>query len=227
MMPHTTNELIRFIEAAGENENIDAKGPVEWDGGVTSAGLAKDIISFANSRDGGVIVIGKTEEADGKFVLKGLSAGQASSFETTKVAAWVNSKCQPPVNLVCHRVQYADLEFVVLTVAEFADVPHLCTKSYQDPDNPKNFILREGTIYVRNVNAESAPLRSPDELRALVGLATKKRGQEMITMFESMLKGRPLVVPPSDEDLFESELRQVEGQLGQKYEQALQSGTGS
>jgi hypothetical protein len=70
MMPHTTNELIRFIEAAGENENIDAKGPVEWDGGVTSAGLTKDIISFANSRDGGgwQVRAERTECSSSKFV---------------------------------------------------------------------------------------------------------------------------------------------------------------
>ncbi len=55
---HSSEELIRFIEAAGENANIDAKGPMEWDGGEASAGLTNDILGLANSRDGRVIVVG-------------------------------------------------------------------------------------------------------------------------------------------------------------------------
>jgi Putative DNA-binding domain len=223
MTPYTPDELIRFIEATGESVNIDAKGPMEWDGGEASAGLTKDILSFANSRDGGVIVIGK-EELSGNFVLRGLTTAQADSFETTKVATWVNNHCEPPVHVVCHRVQHDRKDFIVLTVAEFDDVPIICTKQFELPGKPAKVILRKGTIYVRTSNAESAPLSSVDQLRTLVGLATKKRGQEMLVMFESMLKGRPLVTPPSDEEQFEKELHRIEGQLGQGYEQAIQSG---
>ena len=57
-----------------------------WDGGEASAGLTKDILALANCRDGGVIVVGKSEPQPGKFVLAGLSEPQAASFETTKVA---------------------------------------------------------------------------------------------------------------------------------------------
>jgi hypothetical protein len=57
---HSSDELARYIEAAGESANIDAKGPMEWDGGEAdggeaSAGLTKDILALANCRDGGVI----------------------------------------------------------------------------------------------------------------------------------------------------------------------------
>src|SRR5437867_3600033 len=100
---HSSDELIRFIEAAGEAVNIDAKGPMEWNGGEASAGLTKDILALANSRDGGVIVVGKEEPQPGKFVPTGLSEQQANSFETTKVATWVNNHCSPPINLVCYR----------------------------------------------------------------------------------------------------------------------------
>src|SRR5205823_11782081 len=87
---HSSEELVRFIKAAGESANIDAKGPMEWDGGEASAGLSKDILALANCRDGGVIVVGKGEPQPGKFVLAGLSEPQAASFETTKVATWDN-----------------------------------------------------------------------------------------------------------------------------------------
>ncbi len=49
---HSSDELIRFIDAAGESPNIDAKAQMEWDGGEASASLTKDIIALANSQDG-------------------------------------------------------------------------------------------------------------------------------------------------------------------------------
>lgn len=217
------SEIARYIEASGESENIDVKGPMSWDNHVESANLAKDIVSFANSRDGGVIVIGKSEVSPGTFEMTGLTEEQAISFETTKVATWVNSRFSPPVRLCCHPQDYDGKKFVVITVSEFDEVPILCTKSFQEP-NSKNHCLKERTIYVRNVNAESAPLGTVDELRRLVGLATSKRGSEMISMFESMLKGRPLVPAPSDEEQFTQELEQIEKGLEDVLKKWMNSG---
>ncbi len=112
--------LLRFIQTSGESSSIDAKGPIEWDGGINSAALAKDIVAFANSRDGGVIVIGKSEGDDGKFQFDGLSVEQASSFETTKIAAWINARFQPPVSVVCYHQDYEERRFVILVVDEFS-----------------------------------------------------------------------------------------------------------
>ena len=55
---------------------------------------------------------------------------------------------------------------------------------------------------------------SVDEWRALIGLATKKRGNELVTIFDAMLKGRPLLEQPSDEDKLQKELQQVWDDLG-------------
>ena len=127
--PKSSSELIRFIEAAGENINVDAKAAMEWDGQEHSASLAKDILAFANSRDGGVIVIGKAEKDDGQFELTGVTPEQAATFETTKVATWVNNHCDPSVHLSCNTVAHEAKLFVVITVREFDDVPIMCTKN--------------------------------------------------------------------------------------------------
>lgn len=55
------DQLVKFLLATSENDNIAAKAPMKWDGAVESAKLAKDIAALANSRDGGVLVVGKTE----------------------------------------------------------------------------------------------------------------------------------------------------------------------
>ena len=217
-------ELDRFILETGESDKIDAKGPMTWDNGPESAGLAKDIAAFANSKDGGVIVIGKSEGGSGNFVLDGVSAEQAATFETTKVATWVNNRFSPPIGVVCHSHEYQGQKFVIIIINEFPDVPHLCVKSFQDPTNPRKHLLRERTIYVRTVNAESAPLGSVDELRALIGLATAKRGKELLTVFNSMLAGSPLLPSQSAEQRFEEELAIVEADLGESFSPSVKSG---
>jgi hypothetical protein len=205
----SSEELIRIIKAAGESENIDAKGPVAWDGSVESASLAKDIAAFANSRNGGVIVVGKKEES-GKFDATGVTQDQAATFETTKVAQWVNTRFAPAIRLVCYQQEVDGKLFVVIEVLEFDDIPAICMKPFPDPNNSKNELLKKRTIYVRNANAASAPVETVEELRTLIGLATKKRSDEMFATFHAMLQGRPLVPLPTHEEQFQHELEEIE-----------------
>jgi hypothetical protein len=217
---HSSDELIRFIEAAGESANIDAKGPMEWDGGEASAGLTKDILALANCRDGGVIVVGKSEPQPGKLVLTGLSDPQAAAFETTKVATWVNNHCSPPVNLVCYRQEYQARTFIVIAVSEFHDVPVICTKQHEVASSGKSpkVLLRKGAVYVRTANAESSPLSSVEELRQLIGLATIKRADQMLAMFQAMTKGRPLLPEKPHEELFGVEKEEVRAALAAEFD---------
>lgn len=229
MMPlgtHSSTELIRLIEAAGESANIDAKGPLKWDGGETSASLAKDIMALANCRDGGVIVIGKREPQPGCFVMDGLSDEQAISFDTTKVAAWVNNHCSPPVHLACYRQEHQSRIFVVIAVSEFQDVPAICTKQFEMSSQGKQqkLLLRKGDVYVRTANAESAHLPSVEEFRQLIGLATAKQGDRMLAMFQAMLKGHPLIAERPD-DLFRGEQEEVHSALVRELNGRQSSGS--
>ena len=209
----TDEELIRWVRASGESDFVDAKGPMTWDGADASASLAKDLAAFANSRDGGVIVIGKSEASAGKFSYDGMAPEQAASFDTTKISQWVNSRFSPPVRLTCYQAEVNARRFIVIVVQEFDDVPSLCIKSFQETGNTKNHLLREGTIYVRNQNAESTPIRSVDELRVVIGLATRKKGDELMAHFAAMLKGRSLVNVGPVPDPFEPEIQQVKDEL--------------
>ncbi len=220
----TSRELDQFLEATGESSYIDAKGPMTWDKGSQSASLAKDMAAFANSKDGGVLVIGKSENESGQFEFTGLTDEQATSFETTKVATWVNNRFSPRISLVCHQHDYKEKRYVIVTIEEFSDVPILCTKSLDNPADPKRPLLKKNTIYVRNANAESAPLQTVDEFRELIGLATSKRAQEMYSVFEGMLKGKPILPPPDDKLRYEEEVAGIEEGFGTGYENSLKSG---
>jgi hypothetical protein len=204
--PYSREELLKLIEASGEDDNVDAKAPMLWDEREASAALSKDFAAFANSRDGGAIVIGKSER-DGGFDYVGVTAEQAKSFDTTRVANFVNSRFNPPINLTCHSVERDGKQFIVIVVSEFRDIPALCIKNVEQ--KPKGHILRSGALYVRTANAESAQLGMPDQLRELIGMATSKRADEMLTTFHAMLQGRPLVAPPDDRELFEKHFAAV------------------
>lgn len=217
-------EFDRFIVETGESEKIDAKGPLSWDNGPESARLSKDIAAFANSKDGGVIVVGKSEGDNGGFVLNGLSDEQAATFETTKVATWINNRFSPPISLVCHHHDYCQKKFVIITIDEFSDVPHLCTKNYDDPAAKNKKLLKEKCLYVRNANAESSVLGSVDDLRTLIGLATAKRGHELLAMFSAMLTGHPLLPSKGAEEQFQAELTSVEVDLGETFSRTLKEG---
>ena len=75
----TPSELTRIITSAGEDDHVDAKAGVAWDGSNASASLAKDVAAFANSRDGGYIVLGKEEPSPGQFTLVGVSEDDAAT----------------------------------------------------------------------------------------------------------------------------------------------------
>lgn len=209
----TSEQLTQWVHASGENDLVECKGPMAWDGANASASLTKDIAALGNSRDGGIIVIGKSQAGDGSFSYDGLSDEQAASFDTTKVAQWVNARFSPPVCLACHLAELDGKKYVVILVSEFDDVPSLCIKSFQDSKESRKHILREGTIYVRNQNAESKPISEVDELRAVIGLATRKKGDELIAHFQAMLKGRSLENLGPPRNPFEQEIEQLRADL--------------
>lgn len=217
---YAIEQLVRLVRAAGEDGNVDAKGPMAWDDGPTAAALSKDIAAFANSRDGGAIVIGKAELDDGQFDYVGLTPEQAKSFDTTRVANWLESRFKPPITLRCQIVEHEGKRFAVIDVSEFSDVPILCVRNFDSPTEKNKPIIKDRTIYVRNRKAESAPLGSPEEFRELIGIATGKRADELFATFNAILKGRPLVAPPTDDERFAAELAtvksSVEGEIRDK-----------
>ena len=220
-------QLDRFVQCSGENDNIDAKAPMEWDGGPQSASLAKDIAAFANSADGGVLVIGKVGKQDGTFELRGVTDQQSASFDTTKVANWINSRFAPPIHLTCYPHKHDQKTFVVITIREFDDVPAICTRSLQHPEGAKKHLLREGLIYVRGANAESKPAQSVEEWRTIIGLAVKKRGNEFLSFLNAMLKGRSLAPAPTDAERFDVEIERVRSDLNLSTPEAQSRGAWS
>jgi hypothetical protein len=211
---YSQDELTRIVLNAGENDYVDAKRAMRWDGKIESAGLAKDIAAFANSRDGGFLVVGKAEAQPGSFEIVGLSDEEASSFETTKVANWLNSHFSPPIRQTCYRVAHDGKELVVIRVNEFGDIPSICTKRFDNPGDPKKKpLLEKGRLYIRGANAESKTLQEESELRELIGLAAKKQGDVLLERFNAMLKGNVHAGVITNQEQVENEIAQIQSDL--------------
>ena len=186
--------LSKIVRQQSETDGLDFKGPIVWDGGQTSAELAKDIVAFANSRGGGVIVIGVSESTAGCFDRVGLSPDQARTFDTTDIGKWISSRFSPSIAIACFHTTVDGKQFVVIQVQEFDDIPIICIKDFQIPDSTK-LVLRKGTIYTRNQNSESTSLQTADELRRLIGLATAKRADELVARIRAVIVGEPKQPP--------------------------------
>ena len=171
-----------------------------WDGAASSASLAKDIAAFANSRGGGILVIGKSELSDGTFDFTGLSQDQAKSFETTKVSAFVNSRFGPAIRLSCCPISREGKFFVVIRIAEFDEIPAMCLKDF--PSTHGKFILRSGCIHVRTAEAASALIQSVEDLRAIIGISTTKQRDRIAELVRAVATGQSIVPPPPVEELY-------------------------
>lgn len=198
-------QLRRFVTATGENVTIDAKRACSWDEDAMKAKLAKDIVAFANSERGGVIVIGK-EEMGGTLQFKGLDEAQLKSFDTTKVSKWINSRFHPAISLTCYTYRHVNDDLVVIAVDEFSDIPHLCTKQFGDGGDK----VTTGTLVVRTEAAESTRLQTTDQFRTLIQRAVFKQQDKIRQMLNDALAGQLAPKLPTDEAQFELSAKAIE-----------------
>jgi hypothetical protein len=69
----------------------------------------------------------------------------------------------------------------------------------------------------------SEPLRKPEDVRTLIGLATRKQGDQLIASFEAILKGRSLATASVDNP-YKKEREEVEDDLNQELGGAVTAG---
>src|SRR5262245_50662035 len=97
---------------------------------------------MGNIRDGGLVCIG-IDEKHLSQMLPGLGQYLAEWSDFDDVSAALTRYVEPPVDLHLQSFRLrSSADVVVLEVAEFQDVPHICKRSHPDE-------LQEGMIYVR------------------------------------------------------------------------------
>jgi predicted HTH transcriptional regulator len=154
-----------------ETRGFEVKGPGSRDDSYFLAKIARAALSMGNLRDGGVIVIGISDDAPAEM-LPGLDdAAHDLWLDYDIVSARLAEYADPALRFDTYSLTLrTDARVIVIEVHEFADSPHLCAKAHDGAG------LRKGALYVRTRRIpETAEIPNSAEMRELLDLALEKR----------------------------------------------------
>jgi hypothetical protein len=192
-----------------ETKNLDCKESLNWDNATNDAKceLVKDILAFLNTQDGGSIILGVK---DSTLEPTGLSEANFVSFDPTKVNDFLRRYCDPQASCEVQRLTLDGLRFVFISVPEFKDIPIICKKAANSSTNPSKTILRLGGLYIRTERATSEIVPTAEEMRDLMNRALLKRGDQLLSTIQALLRGKPVSQ--------ETEIEQYSREIGEARE---------
>lgn len=192
-----SQELTELIVHGQEERYLDYKASMPWEGDSRTI-IIRTILSMANLRGGGYIVIGVENQT---FKPIGMQPEHMESFSHDKVAPNVNSHADPEVNISIAQVPYDGMDFIVIQVQEFEDIPVL-SKGKTEYVNGKPY-LQAGKLYIRSRRMnETREVQSQTDMRDVIDLAIDKgirRFAERLKIMEEVGIGRAATTPTDDE----------------------------
>ncbi len=180
-------ERIREVVRLGnENRNLDYKGGFCWEEATNDekCEIAKDILAFSNTRDGGVILIGVNDKSG---ALEGLTEEQYTSFDQTKCNSFIHKYTDPRHTSKIHRIVVDQKRVVAIDIPEFADVPILCARDAHSSVNQSKLILRRAALYMRTDKATSEPIDDADAMRELLNRGLMRRTDELLRAIKQIV----------------------------------------
>jgi hypothetical protein len=204
--------ILELIRQGNENRNVDYKGAFSWDTATNDLKyeIVKDILAFANTRDGGKILIG-VEDKTG--AIEGLSKEQSASFDQTRVNDFVQKYTSPLHTSRVHRRTVNGHRLVVIDVPEFVEVPILCAKDAHSSSNPGRQILKKAALYKRTDKATSEGIADADEMRELLNRGLLRRQDELLRAIRGIILPRETVEVQLDTG-FKAQIASAEQAVG-------------
>lgn len=185
-------ERIReLIQLGNENRNLDYKGAFSWAeaGPDERCEIAKDVLAFSNTRDGGTILIGVHDKSG---ALEGLTEVQYASFDQTKFNNFVQKYTDPRHTANVHRLVIDEKRIVVIDVPEFSNVPILCARDANSCSNPSRLILKRAALYKRTDRATSEAIEDAEEMQELLNRGLLRRQDELLKAFKQIIQPNEL-----------------------------------
>jgi predicted HTH transcriptional regulator len=168
-----------ILDRCQESQSIEFKRSGSWED--LKWAIIKTCMAMANLRDGGVIVIGVSENG-GTWDPSGIQNGHLQSFDADVVLSQMNSYASPHLEVDVVLVSYRDdRSFLVFDVHEFFDTPVVCKKN--GPDSLRNSpdCLAAGEIYVRPTGMpRTTKISDASQLHDLLELAAEKRARRLL-----------------------------------------------
>lgn len=191
-------ELIAF---GREQVGVEFKGPGSRADKAFFALVVRAMLAMANRRDGGIVIIGVSEDNRGALVLNGLTKEQQSTWFYDNVADSIDEYADPSIAFDLTHVISSGRNFVALEVHEFVDIPILCRRTYADT-------LKKGACYTRpRRKPETVEIPSQVDMRDLLDLAIEKGLRKFLMQaHRAGLAGTDQVLP-DDNSRFNNQLQ--------------------
>lgn len=195
-------DIANLIDRGREAPWLEYKQSSPWEELLLK--IVKAALAFANTRDGGYIVIGMKDLGNGRYAAEGMTDEHLVTYRLDDVQARVNRYADPAVALDCAPYEHDEKSFYVIAVDEFEAVPVICTREAEGE-------LRRAAIYTRRTSPiSSAPIDNQTDMRALIDLATERALGRQVTRLRSLgLLPRDAPTVPTDREEFASQREEI------------------
>jgi hypothetical protein len=138
-----------------------------------------------------------------------MSAADLASFTQDDVSEYVNEFADPYADVKVSRVTETGLDFIVIQVAEFAEIPVVCKKN-----GPAQW-LRRGALHTRAFRKnESVEVPSQTEMREILEAAIEKGFRKLLAQLRRAGVSIVESTMEKGEEELESTSRKFDQQLG-------------
>jgi len=189
------SELTQLLEQL-EGDNLDFKAAMAFTG-YERASLSVDMAAMANTQDGGLLVIGVTNDR----AVRGLTLEQLQSFDITKVYDYLKTRFAPCPKVSMKTMDESGRYVLLLTIKEFDFDPVLCTRSISALKNGIDVtVSREGDLWIRDGGA-STRIQTEAAMRSLISRALQAHADEVSRSVYQVIRGpiEPISPPPNYE----------------------------
>jgi hypothetical protein len=179
-----------------ETKNLDYKRTCHWLNATNDdrCEIVKDILAMSNTQDGGQIVFGVDDRG---FESVGMAAPDFESFDPTRLNDFIRRYTDPSFACNVYKFTIDGRRTVVIEVPEFTEVPILCKVDANSADEPRRVILKRGGLYVRTDRPSSELVSSVEDMRDIIGRASRKKREELLRTIRSLIEGE-VVAPAVD-----------------------------
>lgn len=197
-------DLEPLISLGHELPGVEFKAPGLRTDTHLFAKVTRAVLGMANRANGGLVIVGVEEAADGTLRPTGLSPEEVASWDYDSVTAGLAAAADPFVVVDCEPSQFKGATLLVIRVHEFDTLPVICKKHY---DTQGKVVLRDGAVYVRTRRKpETSEIPSQTEMRELLDVAINKGVRAFVARAAAAgLELQQLVVPTEDQE-FDEEL---------------------
>jgi len=164
------------LEVCQESISVEFKSSALWEN--LKYKITKNVLAMGNLRDGGVLVVGVSQNA-GRWELTGVTQEHLATFEPDDMLAFIGRYVSPAFNLDIVRVVHDGTPFLAIQTREFAETPLVCSRN--GPDGPNNEGLVPGGVYIRLANPpQTTRVMDAAQMQDLLDLAAEKRARRML-----------------------------------------------